>query len=63
MKICIPGKKLGRLKQQKRKTDLFRVEARPKKRPMLHNCSFQRSPGRTFKKAQTANYKNVLTQC
>ena len=54
MKICIPGKKLGRLKQQKRKTDLFRVEARPKKRPMLHNCSFQRSPGRTFKKAQTA---------
>ena len=58
MKFCIPGKKLGRLKQKKK---FLRVEARPKKR-LCHNCSFQRSPGRNFKKAQTAIYKNVLTQ-
>ena len=32
MKFCLPGKKLGRLKQKK---NFLRVEARPKKRPVI----------------------------
>ena len=61
MKICIPDKKLGRLKQKKNQI-LFLGWKCALKNVRCYNCSFQRSPGRNFRKAQFPNYKNVLTQ-